>query len=429
MKTSIAISVLILAVTAGLGWKIERRLAAAQADEKLLTVEANRLGVSGGADPLDRSRKHLRIDRDAEAKQLAIEYHREAKVWESGPIIGVAEERYLEIHQRIEALDSSRLKAFVADVLNDSDVVPIMRAQRALKLLPILAKKDGQGALALFKEYYATIKISPGAGNIIPECLGAWAKNDPFAAVKWTEENAVEFPDAMKEAQDHIFRSAAEKDPALAFSLIEHLKLNSEKAYSAMLQIVIAAKTDEERNLTLSAFRQFQNTTEGNKELAQAAYQTFGYFAWKLNADGFTAATKWIDSAKLSPWELDRVCARLSLNYDGNEPGQWIEWMGERFPPGESDSHIMDLVRCWTNNDVEAAGKWLASAPDGPAKNAAIRSYGQEIFKHAPETAMQWIMTLPPGRDRDETLKTIYMNWSKDDPTGKEAFKMEHGIK
>ncbi len=42
--------------------------------------------------------------------------------------------------------------------------------------------------------------------------------------------------------------------------------------------------------------------------------------------------------------------------------------------------------------------------------------------------AVRW-MTLPLGRDRDETLNTIHMNWPKDDPTGKEAFVKEHGIK
>lgn len=66
---------------------------------------------------------------------------------------------------------------------------------------------------------------------------------------------------------------------------------------------------------------------------------------------------------------------------------------------------------------------------EGPAKNAAIRGCALTIFKHDPETAMQWIMTLPPGQDRDDTLKTIHMNWSKIDPAGKEAFAREHGIK
>jgi hypothetical protein len=89
----------------------------------------------------------------------------------------------------------------------------------------------------------------------------------------------------------------------------------------------------------------------------------------------------------------------------------------------------MDMMDTWTTHDYEAAGKWLASASDSPARNAAIRGYAKTVFKHDPETAMQWIMTLPPGSDRDNTLKNIHLNWPKYDPAGKEAFATEHGIK
>ncbi len=429
MKFPITITIIILAVAGGLSWQVEMRLIAARADENILILEASRLGVSGGNDDLTRSEKRVRPNLDTEAKELAAEYDREAKKWESATIIDDADDSYFKIHQRLEGIDSLRLKVFITDILTDKSLLEIMRAERALKLLPILAKKDPETALALFREFYTTIKFSPGAGNIIPECLGAWAKNDPFAAVKWIEENALEYPTAMEQSQDIIFRSAAEKDPMIAFSLIEHLQLNSEKAYSAMLMVVTAAKTHEDRDITLAAFREFRDANEDNKEIAQAVDQTFGYFSWSLAEVGFDAATKWIDGAKLSPWELDRVCARLSLNYDGDEPAQWIEWMGARFPLAQGDSHVMDMFRCWTHQDYEAAGNWLASAPENPTKKAAIRSYAQAIFPHDPAAAVQWLMTLPPGRDRDETFKTIHMNWPKDDPAGKEAFKQQHGIK
>ena len=102
--------------------------------------------------------------------------------------------------------------------------------------------------------------------------------------------------------------------------------------------------------------------------------------------------------------------------------------MGATFPPGEGDDSIMKLTSRWTRDDYEAAGEWLVSAPEGPAKTAAIRGYAQTIFKHDPETAMQWIMTLPPSQERDDTLKNILLNWPKDDPIGASAFANENGI-
>jgi hypothetical protein len=48
--------------------------------------------------------------------------------------------------------------------------------------------------------------------------------------------------------------------------------------------------------------------------------------------------------------------------------------------------------------------------------------------EYEPASAAQWAMTLPPGEDRDETLKSVYQNWPETDPAAKEAFKKQHGI-
>jgi hypothetical protein len=160
----------------------------------------------------------------------------------------------------------------------------------------------------------------------------------------------------------------------------------------------------------------------------KAVDDNLGYFADGLRKRSFETASKWISDANLSPTELDRICGRLSGGIV-EDTGKWIEWLDNILPPGKSDWPIMDMMDTWTSQDYQAAGNWLASAPEGPARNAAIRGYAQTIFKHDPETAMQWIVTLPPGKDRDATLKHIHTNWPKDDPAGKETFAKAHGIK
>ncbi len=102
-----------------------------------------------------------------------------------------------------------------------------------------------------------------------------------------------------------------------------------------------------------------------------------GYFYWGFKEDGFQAGSKWLASANLSPKELDHFCGELTKSYNGDEHAQWIEWIGENFPPGKGDGPIMDLMGLWTSDDYEAAGKWLASTPEGQVKNAAIRSFAR----------------------------------------------------
>jgi hypothetical protein len=81
--------------------------------------------------------------------------------------------------------------------------------------------------------------------------------------------------------------------------------------------------------------------------------------------------------------------------------------MSANLPTGNSVGHIEKLVRKWTKDDYQAAGKWLATTPASPTKNAAVRSYAETVSASDPATATQWAMTLPPGPDRDATLKHI----------------------
>jgi hypothetical protein len=432
MKISIAISALILAAAAGLGWQLDGRLVAARADERKLAAEAARFGISAGDAHSTRSAKGVRIDREAEARFLAIEYVQLAKISGNGGKLDAAlQSRNRECWLRISALDPSGLKILIADVLASRELDEKIRAERVVYLLRmILAKKDPRGALAFVMEHSAALKDDREFAYVISDSLGEWAKDDPLAAVEWMKKNAAEFPDAMKaQSRQNVFHSVAEKDPRLAFSLIAGLGLNDSDSFDALHTIVTAARTDEQRNTTLALLREYREAHKDDKEARHAADQMVGYFSWGFEKGDFDAATRWIASANLTSKELDRFCESLTGNYDGDEQVRWIEWAGGNLPPGKGDPIIINLISRWTEQDYEVAGKWLGDVPDGPAKNAAIRGYALTIYKHDPETAMQWIMTLPPDERREKTLRFILVNKLQDDPAGKGAFAKEHGIK
>ena len=430
MKISIAISVMILAAAAGLGWQIDRRLAAARTVERQLAAEAARLGISAGDAHATRSAKRIRIDREAEARLLAVEYIQLVQASAKGEKPDeILQTRYRDFSVRIAALDAASLKILIADVLDSQELDEQNRAEQAVLLLRGYARNDPRAALAFVVEHSASLKGVKSIEYVFSDSLGKWAKDDPISAVEWMKKNAVEFPDAMKAQSIHnvIYRTAAQ-DPKLAFTLIDGLGLNYSDAHFALNTIVTAATTNETRTATLSALREYRDANQANKALTQAVDDNFGYFSQGLRKVSFADASKWVEDAKMNPRELNRFCERLS-NGIVEDTGRWIEWMGKVFPPGKGDGCIMDMIHSWTDHDYEAAGKWLDSAPEGPTKNAAIRGYAQTIFKHDPETAMQWIMTLPPGNDRDNTLRNIHLNWPKDDKEGAASFAKKHGIK
>ncbi len=430
MKIQIVTPAIILAIAAVFGWQIDDRHHAAIAEQQKLVAESRQLGIVGNDGHAQRTRKMVRGGHETEAKQLALEYAAQAKEWWARTMMDKAtRRRYDAIHRRISTLEPSQLRIFIRDVLASMDLGEKRQAEHALSLLGTLVVRDPAGVLAFFTENSSALRLVRGSEYFVGSALGNWAKEDPLAALEWMRKNAAEYPEALSAAsQTAVINGAAQKDPQMAFSLITDLKLDFYNAHSAMNKIVTTAKTEEEMTNTLAALREYIEANQSNKQLTRAANDNLAYFAQELRKQSFEAATKWIENAKLNPKELDSLAQGLSKNLP-DEPGKWIEWLGRAMQPGKSDWPIMDMMDSWTDRDYVASGKWLASAPEGPARNAAIRGYAKTIFPHDRETAVQWLMTLPPNKERDSTFKTIYMNWSKDDPTGKEAFKQQHGIK
>ena len=171
-----------------------------------------------------------------------------------------------------------------------------------------------------------------------------------------------------------------------------------------------AAKTPDDRTATLAALREHLATLTDEKAKMKLSNTAMSNFASSVAREGFDAGIQWVAEANFTPAELENFADGLQGSVKSGDNGRWIEWIGEKLPPDKAAENIGNLVNNWTRNDYQAAGKWLGTAAEGPAKNAAVRSYAETVSEYEPETAAQWAMTLPPGKDRDETLKHIYQN-------------------
>jgi hypothetical protein len=266
--------------------------------------------------------------------------------------------------------------------------------------------------------------------HVVSLALSGWAKDDPMGALEWVRKNGEKFPDLVTDdAKLGLITGAAAQDPKLALQLIGELKLKDPN--NSIRTITYAAKTPEERTATLAALREHFATVTDQAERDRLMNTAFSSLADNTAEDGFAAATQWISTAELSPKELETLATNLTYNVKSEETGQWIGWLGETLPAGKADEPIRDMIRHWTQSDYQAAGTWLAKAADSPTKQVAVRGYAETVAKYDPETAAQWALTLPAGKDRTETLRQIYQQWPKTDDASKaaaETFKTEHGI-
>ncbi len=437
MKFSLAIAVLILAIGASFGWRDHQQIVAARETQGQLAAEAATLGIAiDPSHPGDPSRitKHDRQNHEVDAKLFATELIAFAKEMEAmekkagGQPDEAMQKRIMDLIDRMLSLDSAQLKILITEFRANSDLKDETRQGLIGFSIMSLATDHPQAALALFTESSDLFKNGGMGNHVISSALSRWAKDDPMAALAWVREHANKHPDWITDdTKRGLLTGAAAQDPKLAFKLIGELGLKDSN--NAMDNIVRAARTPEERTVTLAALREHLATLTDENARKAAADNAIRNLAGGITQDGFEAASKWLATAKLTPEELASFADGVSPQEKSGETGQWIEWLGDLPPSEKSAGKIGDFVRNWTQNDYQAAGKWLVATPAGATKNTAIRSYAGTIARYEPETAAQWALTLPAGEARDSTLKTIHRNWPEQDPAGAAAFAKTHGIK
>ena len=436
MKISIAASILILLLAALFGFHAQQRLDTVRENHARLVASANQLGISidpSRPDALVRITNREREDKEADAKAAAVELIAYAREMEANREKGVStdvaqQKRQMEIMDRMLTLDSAQLKILITEVRAAKDLMDDTRQGLIGFSIMTLANDHPQAALALLTESSDLFEGSPVGSHVISSSLAQWAKDDPLAALEWVRNNSAKFPDLITVTAKHgLISGTAIQDPKLAFKLIGELGL--EDPSQVVTGIVRAATTSEQRTATLAALREHLANLKDEKARKDLSDSTVREFAQNISKEGFDSGSQWITAAGFTPAELESFAGGLYGSIKNGENGRWIEWIGENLPPQKAANKIESMVRGWTQSDFQAAGNWINSVPDGPTKNTAIRSYAETVSEYEPETAAQWALTLPPGKDRDSTLNRIYENWPKDDPAAKEAFKQQHGIK
>lgn len=442
MKISIAASILILAVAASLAWRGQQQLAVARASHAALVAKAAQLGISlnssNAANPV-RITKRGRENKEADAKLAAAEFLAFAKEMEGihpkgGPADEAQQKRSMEIMDRMMSLDSTQLQIVIAEFRAAKDITDELRQAFIQFSIMMLSSNHPQAALALLTESSDLLKDGNMSKQIVISSLGKWAKDDPLGALEWVKKNTEKFPDLVTDdAKCRLITGVAVSDSKLAFKLIGELGIK--QAEYSVDAIVSEARTPEEKTKVLAALREYLATVTNEETRQETKIRGLASLASGISEDGFEPASKWLATAKLTPDETETFISGLNFTASG-ENGKWIEWIGASLPADSSDEHINRIVHNWTENDFQAAGKWLSTTAEGPAKNAAIRSYAETVARYEPETAAQWAMTLPPGQYREQTLQRIYQKLPKQDPAAKaalraaaEEIKTAHGIK
>ena len=435
MKISITASVLILAIGVTLGLIHQKRLKNLCEDQRQLVAQAGKLGIScdpptSSGDPRIHHRPHE--NRDNSARAMTAELVALAKEMELQQK-GAAEPdeafqaKMPEMMLRMLALDASQLKLALAGMRDDPSVSEETRRNLIGYSLLILSEEHPAAALALFTESSALLSDSQIGRGVIFSALGRWAKDDPLAALEWLRKNSAAHPDIVDDdAKRSIIAGAAENNPPLAFKLIAEMGLEDRSA--ALRSLVETGASPDQRTAILDALRDYLTTLPDAADRADLLQESLENMGRNLSEEDFDSVKSWIAASKLSSQETAQFAAGLSYFNTKQDTGRWIDWMAGNLPKDQLAENVENLIGQWTQQDYQAAGKWLSAAAEGPAKNAAVASYAATVAEYEPQTAVQWALTLPAGPQRQQTLESIYQNWPKSDASAAAAFAHEHAL-
>ncbi len=435
MKFSITSTFLILAVGGLFGVLNQRRAAELTERKQQLRSQAVDLGISS-ADLALLAENHLtkrqRDERQKYASSLsadligfAAELERHEK--DVGKPDAAFAKRTLEMVNRLIELNAAELKAVIGNLRDDKSLPDGMRESFILYTIMLLAEEHPATALALSTESSDLLDNDSMKRQAMVSSLNNWTKQDPAAALAWLKKNAVEYPGVPNDdLKQGVFVSAAEKDPKLAFKLMDELQMSDPS--SAIQSLIQICKTPQQRTAILSALREHLESLPAGEErdsLFQESLETMGR---TLTNEKFDSVSAWLSSAKLTLNETAQFAAGLSYFNTKEDTGRWIDWMGSHLPKDAVQENVDNLIGQWTQQDYLAAGKWLTAAPAGEAKNAAVSTYAETVAEYEPQTAVQWALTLPMGETRKSTLVSIYRNWPKKDAAAAAAFALQYGI-
>jgi hypothetical protein len=303
-------------------------------------------------------------------------------------------------------LDAGQLKVLVSELRGTAGIDDDMRRGIVGLAITMLANDHPPAALALFTESSDLFGGKNQGDHVIATALSSWAKDDPMAALEWVRKHSDEHPDLVTEAAKRgILAGAAKQDPKLAFRLIGELGLKDLNRVGD--EIGKSAGTPAERDAVLAALRVHLKANPEPTESSPLLASTLKSLGNQAMADGFDSAAAWLDGAGLDEAETKAFTDSLHPWQTKGDTGKWIDWMAGKVPADQLSAKVGQLLGQWTREDYKSAGLWLDGAAEGPAKQAAVKTYAATVAPYDPDAAALWARTLPAGEEREELLRGI----------------------
>jgi hypothetical protein len=320
-------------------------------------------------------------------------------------------ERTAAMAQFVTTLGSEDSDALL-ELVNLRKGVRGLRSVEFLILMNAWSRVDPERAMALATPFPTPVVVAARADGI-----REWASKDPMAAVAAADENDAEIRRSIvrgwyesgRPGLSDFVLSRGTSQPGQHYIGLYAAELGHEKGAEGVAEWIdsVRAARDLESTIVFHVHRKGMVAMAGADAEAAIAY-------CDIHCD-----EPYADSAR------SRLADRLGWLGLGERAIAWVE-ASEDADPAERTLAGRAAYTLWFKTDRNAALAWADEARKQYADEAWFQEIGRFVLsmrtRFDPESALEWITMLPPGRDQEEAMITIVRFWRERDENAAEVW-------
>ncbi|MBT6398899.1 MAG: hypothetical protein HOK04_03820, partial [Verrucomicrobia bacterium] len=292
-------------------------------------------------------------------------------------------------------------------------------------LLEAWGKLDGEAALAAVGEMGGDGR-SRGSASI--SAMKGWASMDPVAAKAHLDGLEGGFEKGM--LTQGVVSGLASADPEAATAYVLELEAAREadgedgndrwRGFAVDRQMEEIARAQIQRGMS-QATSWAESLPEGSIKSS-----AFDRVAESYAQDDPEAAAEWVKSHADQEY-AERAVREISEELSRKDPAAAVSW-AEELPGDSKTSAMRDAMGRWTREDPTAAGTYLTTMDESPARDAAVSSFAQSYDREDPAVAAEWAGSIGDETLRTQTLESVARSWVRSNADEAKAWLPDSGL-
>ena len=268
---------------------------------------------------------------------------------------------------------------------------PRRQAQAGIAAISGWASKDPEGA----KAYLASVDNEMARGVLTQGIVSGMASTDPDGATDYVLE--------LDQIQRARVADSDTRDERRQW-------LDRGRAYAFDRQLDTIATAQIALGMP-NATAWAENLPEGTIKAS-----AFDRIADRYASEDPAAAAEWVRNHADQEY-AERAVREVAEELGKEDPEQAVRWVAD-LPDATRSGAISQSMERWTREDPVAAGNFLQDMAPSESRDAAVKSYANELDGSDPQMAAEWAGSIADDQMRAETLNGVARSWIRRDPEG-----------